>query len=112
VCVIFSFVYRVACGVFGLLALWLRCGERKEVEILVLRHELAIARRQLGRSQPSAVDRALLAALSRALPRSAWSAFVVSPKTLLNWHRRLVRRHWTYVHTEHSNCAHPSPRRR
>jgi putative transposase len=52
-CVILSFVYRVACGVFGLLALRLRCGERKEVEILVLRHELAIARRQLGRPQPS-----------------------------------------------------------
>lgn len=62
----------------------------------MLRHELAIARRQLGRSRPSAADRALLAALSRALPRSAWSAFAVSPKTSLCWHRRLVRRHWTY----------------
>ena len=88
---------RAVCGVFGLLVLRLRCGERKEVEILVLRHELAIARRQLGRPQPSDTDRALLAALSRALPRSAWSAFVVTPSTLLNWHRRLVRRHWTYA---------------
>lgn len=59
---IVSFVYRVACGVFRLLALPLRSGEHKEVEILVLRHELAIARRQLGRSQPSTTDRALLAA--------------------------------------------------
>jgi putative transposase len=49
----------------------------------VLRHELAIARRQLGRPRPEAADRALLATLSRALPRSAWSALAVSPKTLL-----------------------------
>jgi transposase len=95
--VILSLVYRAVCGVFQLLVLRLRSGERKEVEILVLRHELAIARRQLGRPQPSDTDRALLAALSRAMPRSAWSAFVVTPSTLLNWHRRLVRRHWTYA---------------
>jgi putative transposase len=82
-----SFLYRAICGVFQLLALRLRSSERKELEILVLRHELAIARRQLGRPRPNAADRALLAALSRALPRSAWSAFAVSPKTLLRWHR-------------------------
>ena len=93
---VWLFFYRAVCGMFQLLVLRLRSGERKEVEIVVLRHELAIARRQLGRPRPSAADRVLLAALSRALPRSAWSAFVVTPSTLLNWHRRLVRRHWTY----------------
>jgi putative transposase len=51
---------------------------------------------QLARPRPSAADRALLPALSRALPRSAWPAFAVSPKTVVRWHRRLVARRWTY----------------
>jgi putative transposase len=73
--VVWSFLHGPVCGVLRLLALRLRSSGRNKVEILVLRHELAIARRQLGRSRPSAADRALLAALSRALPRSAWLAF-------------------------------------
>lgn len=79
---LWSFLYLVFCRLFQLLVLRVHSPERKEVEILVLRHELAIARRQLARPQPSAADRALLAALSRALPRGRWSAFSVSPKTL------------------------------
>ena len=94
---LWSFLYQGLCATFWLLAFRFRSSERKEVEILVLRHELAIARRRLGRPRPSVADRALLAALSRALPRSRWSAFAVSPKTLLRWHRRMVARRWTYA---------------
>jgi transposase InsO family protein len=94
--VLWSFFYLVFCRLFQLLVLRAHSSEHKEVEILVLRHELAIARRDLARPQPSAADWGLLAALSRALPRGRWSAFSVTPKTLLRWHRRLVARRWTY----------------
>jgi putative transposase len=96
--VLWSFLYLAVCWLFKLLMLRARSTEGNELEILVLRHELAIARRQLARPQPSAADRVLLAALSRALPRDRWSVFSVSPKTLLRWHRRLVGRRWTYGH--------------
>jgi putative transposase len=95
--VLWSFLYRALWAVVQLLALRLRSSDRKELEILVLRHELAIARRQLGRARPDAADRVLLTTLSRALPRAGWSVFSVSPKTLLGWHRRLVARRWTYA---------------
>ena len=62
----------------------------------VLRHELAIVRRQVSRPRFAPRDRLLLAALSRRLPRRSWSAFLVRPETLLRWHRRLVPRRWTY----------------
>jgi putative transposase len=74
----------------------LRSKEAKEVEILVLRHELAVLRRKHPRPRLQPADRALLAALSRLLPQARWSVFLVRPETLLRWHRRIVRRHWTY----------------
>jgi putative transposase len=58
-------------------------GKAKEIEILVLRHELAVLRRQHPRPRLQSKDRALLAALSRQLPRARWSVFLVKPETLL-----------------------------
>jgi transposase InsO family protein len=68
------------------------------LEILVLRHELAILRRQRSGPRLTGADRALLAALSRSLPRRAWAVFSFKPETLLRWHRQLVDRRWTYPH--------------
>lgn len=67
-----------------------------EVELLVLRHELKVLRRRVRRPAYRRRDRVLLAAYSRLLPRASWGAFVVTPQTLLRWHRELVRRKWTY----------------
>jgi putative transposase len=64
----------------------------------VLRHELAMLRRQARRPKLTPADRGLLAALSRSLPRGAWAGLPVKPETLLRWHRQLVARRWTYTH--------------
>jgi putative transposase len=73
-----------------------RSGAAKDLEILVLRHQLTVLHRQVPRPRLEPADRALLAAVSRVLPRARWSCFVVKPETLLRWHRRLVAGAWTY----------------
>jgi hypothetical protein len=94
-----SFLYVVACRLLELVVLLAREERSKELEILVLRHELSILRRQVRRPQLAPRNRLFLVALSRVLPRSSWHAFLVTPETLLRWHRRLVARRWTYPHT-------------
>ena len=93
------FVYLVVRAVLGMMVLAARPGRSKDVEILVLRHELAVLRRQSARPRLTRADRAFIAALSCSLPRAAWACFSVRPETLLGWHRRLVARRWTYPST-------------
>jgi transposase InsO family protein len=95
---IWSFLYLVVRNLFALVWLLARPRRSKELEILVLRHELAILRRQAARPKLTRADRALLAALSRSVPRAAWPSFPVKPATLLDWHHQLVARRWTYPH--------------
>ncbi len=68
----------------------------KDLEILVLRHQLRVLQRTSGPPRFRARDRVLLAVASRTLPRDRWVAFLVTPTTLLRWHRELVKRKWTY----------------
>ena len=74
-----------------------RSKELKELEIVVLRHELAILRRKARRPAITAVDRLFLSAASRFLPGARWRSFIVTPTTLLRWHRRLVVKRWTFA---------------
>ena len=82
--------------VLALVVLRFRSSDFKELEIVVLRHELAVLRRQLSRPVLWPADRALLAAASGLLPGARWRSFFVTPEALLAWHRRLVVQHWRY----------------
>jgi putative transposase len=94
---LWTFVYLVVRNLFALVWLLARPRRSKEFEILLLRHELAVLRRHAGRPRLTRADRALFAALSRAVPRRAWTSLAVKPDTLLRWHRQLVARRWTYA---------------
>jgi putative transposase len=73
-----------------------RSVQVKNVELIVLRHQLAVMRRQVERLRLGSGDRAFVAAASRVLPRARRHGLLVTPQTLLRWHRKLVRRRWTY----------------
>jgi putative transposase len=98
--VLVSFVYVVACRVLEFVVLLVRDDRSKELEIVVLRHQLSILRRQTARPRLASRDRLVLSALSRVLPRRSWHSFFVTPETLLRWHKRIVARRWTYPHRQ------------
>jgi putative transposase len=93
-----STLYIVVRRLLELFALLGRGDRAKEPEILVLRQELSILRRQVGRPRFEAHDRVLLAGFSRMSPRRTWSVFLVRLETLLRWHGWLIARRWTYTH--------------
>jgi putative transposase len=90
--------YLTLCRSIQLLVLLARGDAAKDLELLVLRHQLTVLHRQVPRPRLEPADRALLAAVSRMLPRTRWSCFFATPETLLRWHRRLVAGAWTYPH--------------
>jgi putative transposase len=88
--------YLLLVRVLSWLALLARSDAAKDVEILMLRHEIAVLRRTNPRPKMSWLDRAVLSALSRLLPAPLRQLRLVSPRTLLRWHAQLVARRWTY----------------
>ena len=94
---IFSVAYLLTRCLLSCLMLLARREVSKEAELLILRHENAVLRRQVGRVRYQPADRLWFAALSRLIPRHQWrGVFAVTPATLLAWHRRLIARKWGY----------------
>ena len=93
-----SFLYLGFVRILELLQVAGRKNGELAVEVVMLRHEVAVLRRQVARPTLLPSDRALLAGLSRLLSRARRGPFFVQPETLLRWHRDLVRRRWTYPH--------------
>jgi putative transposase len=93
--VLFAFSYFV---VRALLRIATDDAREREAEILVLRHQLAVLKRSNPRPRLRRRDRMVIAALADLIDRDRWSGFIVSPATILRWHRELVRRKWTFRH--------------
>ncbi|MDG2114658.1 MAG: integrase, partial [Actinomycetota bacterium] len=88
----FRILYRILAA---LARLSVRSGRSKDLEVLVLRHQLHVLRRQIDRAELNDDDRSLLGAIAAALPRRLRHGWIVTPETLLHWHRRRIARHWT-----------------
>ena len=91
-------LYLIFVRLTGWMALLARSAASKDAELLVLRQEVAVLRRQHPKPRLDWADRAVIAALARLLPRPLRMSRLVTPETLLRWHRRLVRWRWTYPH--------------
>ena len=105
----FRLAYLTLVRVLSWLALLARSDAAKDVEILVLRHELAVLRRNKPRPKMSWLDRAVLSALNRLLPPPLRQLRLVSPRTLLRWHAHLVARRWTYPRGRPGRPPTPQP---
>jgi putative transposase len=102
-----SFLYRLVRRVVEILSVHRMDAVAKDAEILVLRHQVSVLRRQVPRPRYSWSDRAFIAALAKLVPKERWAAFFVTPETILRWHRALVRCRWTYPHRKPGRPAIP-----
>ena len=93
-----SFLYRLLRRVLEVLRVHCSDAVARDAEILVLRHQLAVLRRQTPRPRLTWSDRAVVALLAGLVPRQRWDSFLVTPQTILGWHRSLVRKRWTCPH--------------
>jgi transposase InsO family protein len=102
-----SFLYRLVRRVLEVVRVHQLDTAAKDAEILVLRHQLAVVRRQVARPRSTWSDRALVALLAGLVPRRRWRSFLVTPQTILGWHRSLVKKRWTYPHRRPGRPALP-----
>jgi putative transposase len=101
-------IYQMFSKLLGWIVLHTRSDTTKDIEILVLRHQLAVLQRHTPRPRMSWTDRALLAALTRLLPRPRRLGLLVTPATILRWHRQLLARRWTTQPTRPGRPAIPA----
>ncbi|MGP8062722.1 MAG: hypothetical protein ACLP5O_09150 [Acidimicrobiales bacterium] len=90
-----SFLYRLVRRVIEAVRVHRLDTAPKDTEILVLRHQLTVLHRQVTRPRFTWSDRALVALLAGLVPRKHWRSFLVSPQTILGWHRSLAKKRWT-----------------